>query len=84
MVKVYIHGQMAASTMDNMKMIKSMVKELSYGLMEENIAEDGRMGNNMARPFSLQLMGILKRASGTMERDCVGWTSLKNQIIIHQ
>ena len=41
------NGLMAEFMMVIMKMIKNMVKELLFGLMEENILEVGKMENKM-------------------------------------
>ena len=46
---------MEEDIMDNIKMIKNMVKDNLYGLMVENMMAIGKMGNNMEEVLIIQL-----------------------------
>jgi hypothetical protein len=56
MVKESILGKMEESLMVTTIWIKSMVMEYIFGLMEENMKANGRMGNNMAKVNTHQQM----------------------------
>lgn len=52
-----------------MKMIKNMVKVHLYGVMEENMQENGGKENNMVKVYLLNLMVNKKKVNGKMEED---------------
>lgn len=50
-------------------MIKNMDKVHSYGVMEENMLENGEKVNNMAKVSLLNQMENKKKVNGKMEED---------------
>jgi len=52
-----------------MKMIKNMDKVHLYGVMVENMWENGGKENNMEKVYSLNLMENKKKGNGKMEED---------------
>jgi hypothetical protein len=65
-------GQMAENTRANTKMTRKRVKEYSTGLTVESTMADGKTENIMELLFIPRQMANLSRATGKMERGCIG------------
>lgn len=59
--------------MVNINMIKNMVMEYMYGLMEEDMKDFGLMANNMAKVNIFSQMVWLRLDFGKMEKETSGW-----------
>jgi len=53
-------------------MIKSMVKEFIFGLMEDHIVEAGKTESKMDKEYLNQLMDRLEKEFGVMEQELNG------------
>ena len=58
--------KMVANTLDNLEIIKDMVKEFCINITEMNMKENGEMINLMDKEFTKAIMEIFIKAIGSM------------------
>jgi hypothetical protein len=72
MEKVFSLGLMAEDTKEIIMTIRNKVEVSLYGLMEGNMMENGTMGNNMEKAFTILRKVRSKKENGKMEKELDG------------